>query len=161
MGTRADFGPAFEVWKGANTARRGGVPVPGVHEDRVAGYADNPNAVLHVAHDGGRIIGMGLWMQARADDGAGPPVDGLCHISMIFVEPGRWSEGIGTRVLLGVMAEARSRGFSRAQLWTHADNARAHRLYERHGFIRSGRQKDDDLGDLIVHYTRALTSLEG
>ena len=49
-----------------------------------------------------------------------------------------------------------SRGYERAQLWTHADNARAQRLYERHGFRRTGREKDDDLGEWIVHYERAL-----
>ena len=56
-----------------------------------------------------------------------------------------------------LLAEARTRGYERAQLWTHADNARARRLYEGRGFVRSGREKpDDDAGDTIRHYERAI-----
>lgn len=55
-----------------------------------------------------------------------------------------------------VLSEARSRGYGRAQLWTHADNTRAQRLYENRGFRRTGREKQDDLGETIVHYERWL-----
>jgi ribosomal protein S18 acetylase RimI-like enzyme len=85
----------------------------------------------------------------------------LCHIAMIFVAPERWGEGIGGRVLGGrvldgVLEEARSRGYERAQLWTHADNARAQGLYEKYGFRCTGREKGDDLGEWNVHYERTL-----
>jgi ribosomal-protein-alanine N-acetyltransferase len=81
---------------------------------------------------------------------------GLCHIAMIFVAPERWGEGIGGRIVDEVLKEARSRAYGRAQLWTHADNAHAQRLYERHGFRRTGREKGEDLGEWIVHYERTL-----
>ena len=45
---------------------------------------------------------------------------------------------------------------ARAQLWTHAGNERAQRLYERRGFGRSGREKLDDAGETIVHYEVGL-----
>jgi hypothetical protein len=54
------------------------------------------------------------------------------------------------------MAEARARGYARVQLWTHASNLRAHRLSEGRGFGLSGRERDDDLGERIVHYQRQL-----
>jgi ribosomal protein S18 acetylase RimI-like enzyme len=155
-GTEADVAPAVAVWQAANTARRGGRPAPAEHERRVRGHASKPDAFLLVADDGGRVVGMALGMQGLADDGAGPPVPGLCHLAMVFVAPDRWGEGIGGRVVDRVLAEARSRGYRHAQLWTHADNARAQRLYERRGFRRSGRAKDDDFGEPIVHYHRRL-----
>jgi ribosomal protein S18 acetylase RimI-like enzyme len=144
------------VWRAASAARRGGRPVRAEHEERVRSYIRKPDAFLLLAEDAGEVVGMGVGMQGLADDGAGPPVLELCHIAMIFVAPERWGEGIGGRVLGGVLEEARSRGYERAQLWTHADNARAQRLDERQGFRRTGREKDDDLGEWIVHYERTL-----
>jgi ribosomal protein S18 acetylase RimI-like enzyme len=147
---------AVAVWRAASAARRGGRPVRAEHEERVRSYIRKPDAFLLLAEDAGQIVGMGVGMQGLADDGAGPPVPELCHITMIFVAPERWGEGIGGRVLGGVLEEARSRGYERAQLWTQAENAHAQRLYERHGFRRTGREKGDDLGEWIVHYERTL-----
>ena len=155
-GSAADGELAVAVWRAASAARRGGRPVRAEHEERVRSYTRKPHAFLLLAEDAGEVVGMGVGMQGLADDGAGPPVPELCHIAMIFVAPERWGEGIGGRVLSGVLEEARSRGYERAQLWTHADNARAQRLYERQGFRRTGREKGDDLGEWIVHYERTL-----
>jgi GNAT superfamily N-acetyltransferase len=107
-----------------------------------------------VAADGDTIVGMALAMPGRADDGAGSPVPGLCFTSMVFVVPDRWGQGTGGRIVEAVIAEAESRGYDRAQLWTHAGNRRAQRLYERQGFRRTGREMDDDLGDRIVQNER-------
>jgi len=89
-------------------------------------------------------------------DGAGPPIVGLWFISLVFVVPDRWGEGIGGRTVDAVLAEARSSGYDRAQLWTHRDNRRAQRLYEGRGFCRSGREQEDDLGERIVQYEWSL-----
>ena len=51
-----------------------------------------------------------------------------------------------------MLREGRARGFAHFQLWTQANNRRAQRLYEGIGFRRSGREKVDDLDELIVHY---------
>jgi len=155
-GRVADVELAVAVWRAAEVARRSGRPVRAEHEQRVRNYTRKPDAFLLLAEDASEVLGMGLGMQGLAGDGAGPPVPELCHIAMIFVAPERWGEGIGGRVLGGVLDEARSRGYERAQLWTHAYNARAQRLYEGHGFRRTGREKVDDLGQWIVHYERAL-----
>lgn len=155
-GGPADHDAAVAVWLTANTARRGGEPVAAQHELRVRGYADKPDAFLVVADDAGEVTGMALAMQACADDGAGPPVSGLCHIAMVFVAPDRWGEGVGGQLVDAVLAEARDRGYDRAQLWTHVDNGRGQRLYDGRGFRRSGREKDDDLGERVVHYERQL-----
>ena len=103
----------------------------------------NPEAFLLIAEDAGDVVGMALGVQALSDDGAGAPVRGLCHISMVFVAPDYWGRGIGGRLVAALLPEARSRGYDRAQLWTQSDNARARRLYEGRGFVLSGREKDE------------------
>jgi ribosomal protein S18 acetylase RimI-like enzyme len=151
-GVASDEDAALAVWQLANTARRGGRSVPIEHEERVRGYLAKPDCFLAVAEVAGRLVGMALGMQAREDDGAGPSIPGLCHISMVFVHPDVWGQGTGKMLMRHLLAEASKRGFTSYQLWTQADNQRAQRLYEGLGFEQSGRQKDDDLGERTVHY---------
>jgi ribosomal protein S18 acetylase RimI-like enzyme len=154
-GKPADVEPAVAVWLAANTARRGGPPPQPGQEARVRGHVSNPDAFLLVADDAGEVVGMALGEQALSDDGAGPPVKGFCHVSMVFVAPDYWGRGIGGRLVDALLPEARSRGYDRAQLWTQSDNVRARRLYESRGFLPSGREKVE-FGERIVHYQRAL-----
>ena len=154
-GGAADTEPALAVWTGANAARRGGrAPLP-EQEGRARGQLGTPDAFLLVAEASGGIVGMALGVQGRADDGAGPPLTGLCHVSMVFVAPDRWGEGIGGRLVDELLAEARARGYDRAQLWTQEDNHAARRLYEGRGFRPSGREKDE-FGERILHHERPL-----
>ena len=154
-GGREDAEPALAVWTSANAARRGErAPLP-EQEGRARGHLGTPGAFLFVAEVSDGIVGMALGVQGRANDGAGPPVAGLCHVSMVFVAPDRWGEGIGKRLVDALLAEARARGFDRAQLWTQQDNRSARRLYEDRGFRPSVRDKDE-FGERIVHYERPL-----
>jgi ribosomal protein S18 acetylase RimI-like enzyme len=155
-GGAADIEPAVAVWVAANRARRDGVPPLPEQEARARGHVDNPEAVLFVADDAGEVVGMALGEQALSDDGTGPPVEGLCHVSMVFVAPDRWGEGLGGRLVDALLDEVRERGYERAQLWTQTDNARARRLYEGRDFIPSGREKDES-GERIMHYRRDLS----
>jgi ribosomal protein S18 acetylase RimI-like enzyme len=148
--------PALEAWRSAEEARRGGRPASPGHGDRVRAHVENPDAFLFVAESGGGVFGMAVSMQGLADDGAGPPIRGLCHVGAVFVRPERWGEGVGGALVDAVLVEARSRGYDRAQLWTHTDNTRAHRLYESRGFRRTGREGEDDSGETIAHYDRGL-----
>ena len=143
------------MWRASNEARLKG-SAPPEHDPRVRGHLENPSAFLFVADDAGVVRGMAVGMQGLADDGAGPPIEGLCHVGAVFVAPDRWGDGLGGSLVDAVLEEAQTRGYTSAQLWTPADNARAHRLYTRRGFRRTGRQKRDDLGETIAHYERAL-----
>ena len=154
-GGAEDIEPAVAVWLAANTVRREGLTPRSEQAARARGHVSNPEAFLLIAEDAGDVVGMALGVQALSDDGAGAPVRGLCHISMVFVAPDYWGRGIGGRLVDAMLREARSRGYDRAQLWTQSDNARARRLYEGHGFVLSGREKDE-FGERIVHYQRAL-----
>jgi hypothetical protein len=86
-GGATDVEPAVAVWAVANAARREGVPPRPEQAERARGHVDDPEAVLFVADDAGEVVGMALGEQALSDDGSGPPVDGLCHVSMVFVAP--------------------------------------------------------------------------
>ena len=153
-GVAGDAEPALAVWAEAHTTRRGRPPRP-EQESRACEQIGKPEAFLFVAEVPCGIVGMALGTQGLADDGAGPPVAGLCHVAMVFVAPDRWGEGIGGRLVDALLAGARTRGYDRAQLWTQKDNPSARRLYEGRGFRASGREKDE-FGEWILHYERPL-----
>lgn len=155
-GTAKDFDAADSVVQAATAARRGGVDSPPAHRARLRHVMRKSDAFLIVADDDGAIVGMASAMQGLTDDGAGPPSPGLCFLSSVYVAPHQWSQGIGRRLVDTIVIEAWSRGYNRVQLWTHADNKRAQRLYEGRGFHRSGREKDDDRGERILHYELSL-----
>ncbi|MDP9353160.1 MAG: GNAT family N-acetyltransferase [Chloroflexota bacterium] len=152
----SDIESSVAVWRAASCARRGGKPVSAERETKVRSSLQKSDSFLLVADDEGEVVGMALGMQGLAGDGTGPPVLGLCFVSMVFVAPDHWGKGLGGSILDAVLSEARSRGYARAELWTHADNLRAQRLYEGRGFRRSGREMANDGGESIVQYERAL-----
>jgi GNAT superfamily N-acetyltransferase len=75
---------------------------------------------------------------------------------MLSVHPAYWQQGIGAALMDRLLDEAWAREYSHAQLWTQAGNDRAQTFYERRGWARSGREKFDDEGAVVVHYSRAL-----
>jgi len=114
-GEPADVEPAVAVWLAANSARRKGL-TPGAEQAvRARGHVSNPEAFMLVAEEAGDVVGMALGTQGLADDGAGPPVEGLCHVSMVFVAPDRWGEGLGGRLVDALLEEVRRRGATRGR----------------------------------------------
>ena len=83
-------------------------------------------------------------------------VPGRCHLSFVYVQSGRWGEGIGGQLVDAALTEARRRGYDQIQLWTQETNVRARRLYSSRGFVRTERTKLDDHGDEIAFWTRPL-----
>jgi 8-oxo-dGTP pyrophosphatase MutT (NUDIX family)/GNAT superfamily N-acetyltransferase len=107
--------------------------------------------------DGSALISVAVAMPAKADDARSEHnVPGLAHISSVATVPGRWGEGLAGRVVEAVMLLARRRGYARTQLWTHATNHGALRLYDKCGFSLTGRTSDDPNGEPIVHLVREL-----
>jgi ribosomal protein S18 acetylase RimI-like enzyme len=162
----ADVAVVVHLWTVANIARQAELRLPlgpvasvGTAEAELqvrSGLADAASFVVLVEDDG-ELVAMALVVQALAQDGASrDPLPGLAHVSMIAVHPGRWGQRLGALVMDRAQLEARERGFSRAQLWTHVTNRRAQRLYERLGWTASGRTKIDDHGERILHYVREL-----
>lgn len=156
LGDLSDVEPAIAVWLAAHDARHGARSISAEDESRVRDRARQPDTFLIVADDDGAIVGMSLAMQGRADDGAGPPVPDLCFIAMVYVAPDPWGEGLGRAVVEAVLAEGRSRGYGRAQLWTADDNLRARRLYGGCGFRPTGRELTNQRGRTELQFERLL-----
>jgi ribosomal protein S18 acetylase RimI-like enzyme len=159
----ADAAAIARLWTAANVARRAetGLPLGPVAggddaERQIHRRLADPGAFVILADDG-EPVAMALIMQALDQDGASPdPLPGLAHVSMVAVHPDRWGRGLGALVLTAAQHEAQERGYARAQLWTHETNYRAQRLYERLGWVASGRTKIDDNGEPIRHYVCGL-----
>lgn len=162
----ADVAMIARLWTAANTARQAtlGLPLgpiagaaPAEAEQQVRHRLADPASFAVLVEEDGELVAMALVLQALAQDGASrDPLPGLAHVSMIAVHPDRWGRGLGALVVDQAQLEARERGFDQAQLWTHATNRRAQRLYERLGWTPSGRTKVDDHGEGILHYVREL-----
>ena len=136
---RGELDGVFSVWLAANEAR-GRIPSAG-RKARVREKLVDPDALLVVAAEQESVVGMALGEAGRDADGEGPPDPELLHVSMVFVHPGRWGEGIARALLGELFAEARRLGRLRATLWTARDNERARRLYERAGMRPTGRTR--------------------
>lgn len=161
LGAPRDHEAAIAVWKAswsAYQAQAGQGAIPSAHEERVQQNLRRPGSFLLVARDPSGPVGISLGLVARETGGSGAPIPGLCHISLVFVMPNRWGEGIGGRLVDAVLHEAVRRGYARAQLWTHADNMRAQRLYASRGFRATGLEQDDDVGARIVQFHRDCIS---
>ena len=69
---------------------------------------------------------------------------GLCDypdeafVQTLAVAPAAQGRGLGARLLTALLDEADRRGQRTVSLEVRADNAPAQRLYDRHGFTRSG-----------------------
>ncbi len=166
MATEVDA--AVELWTLSHVARRNGRPLPDAHVTLARQRMASPDSLLLLAGESGAGPGAGpdsapigtiIAVQGLDQDGAGPPVPGLLHISLLSVAPDRWGRRVGRLLVEAVLTRGAADGFTQAQLWTHADNLRANRLYKAMGFRRSGRVRVDDWGELLVHYRRGLTDL--
>ncbi|MDG6104549.1 GNAT family N-acetyltransferase [Dactylosporangium aurantiacum] len=110
----------------------------------------SPAAGPGSAADHTRVVGMALVEPGRADDGAGAPVPGHGHVSMVFVHPSHWSNGYGRHLLRAVDAL----GYTRTTLWTRRSNDRAQRLYAAAGYTPTGRTAHLTDGDAIIQLER-------
>jgi len=154
-GTRVDAEPALAVWREAYRAERGVAEVDAAHAERVRDFLRDRDSFLIVADDDA-LVGMAVGMQGRAGDGTGPPVPGLMHLKLLYVLPDRWGRGLGGALVDTVLDESRLREYDHAEAWTHLENLRAQRLYDRKGFLPTGRERLDLAGDAITQFTRAL-----
>jgi L-amino acid N-acyltransferase YncA len=145
-----DHPAALEVWRLANAARR--LPPARRRIERVREKLADSSACVVVVRDAGVVVGMALAEPYRDRDGAGSVTEGAAHISMVFVDPSRWGTGLGGKLLKALHDELRERGWDTVSVWTRASNHRAHRLYERHNYQRTGETKQLAGGDEIVRF---------
>jgi GNAT superfamily N-acetyltransferase len=72
--------------------------------------------------------------------GAGPgELDGAAALTALWVDPGFRGRGVGSALVDSVVDWAKGQGFNQVLLWVTEVNENAQRLYESHGFARTGR----------------------
>ena len=128
------------------------------------GWAESflaPDRWTQVRVDGDALVGVVSFRQAHEQSapgpGHGPPLDGVAHLSILFVHPSRWRQGIASSMLDDAEAALDARGYRRAVLWT-PEGAPAERLYAARGWERDGRRAWHPwVGLTVVGYTRDLT----
>lgn len=81
------------------------------------------------------LSGREVWLAEAEDAVAGVMLLEEDWIEQLYVDPSWIGRGIGTK-LLDVAKSCRPDGL---QLWTFQSNHRAHRFYERHGFVPAQR----------------------
>jgi ribosomal protein S18 acetylase RimI-like enzyme len=154
VGTATDLAAALEVWRAANTAR-GKVP-DAARVSRVRVKLVDPAATVLAATGDGATVGMLLAEPGRDDDGTGPVLAGLCHVSMVFVHPAHQGRRIGLALLDELAARSVHIGQTRLSLWTGQGNERARHLYRRAGFRPSGRVVRLATGEPVLNLVRDL-----
>ena len=150
---RAEVEEALSVWSSANPAASSSR-----HRHDLAEWSLQDGARLLVARrpDGG-VAGMLLSLEGRENDGAGPVVPGLRHITGVAVRPELQGLGIGRRLMLAAIADAEASESDRLTLWTQATNGRAQRLFESVGFRATSRVEVDATGEAMVLFERRST----
>jgi ribosomal protein S18 acetylase RimI-like enzyme len=125
---------------------------------RLTALIGHTGTIPLIARLGDQPAAMTVVVQGRADDGASDdPEPGLAHVTMVAVRPDLWGHRYGEGVLRHAVERAARQGYRRAQLWTPASNRRARSLYERIGWTLSGRERQTEDGELLIHYELDLT----
>ena len=105
----------------------------------------DPEGWFFLAEDEDEAVGIVAVVPLLGDDDAKDPIPGGWFVSLLFVVPERWGEGIGAALLDAAMEEATRRGGTEIRLWTDEDdNERAHRLNRSRDFAPTGRIVDSD-----------------
>ena len=103
---------------------------------------DPERGITLVAEDDDGIRGFVRFGPARyPEDG-----DGVGEVMTIYVDPDAWGTGIGHRLLTEAVAGLTEDGWPEAVLWALAENARACRFYEAHGWRRDLETVSDRYG---------------
>ena len=89
---------------------------------------------LTVADLGGRVVGFALWSAAMEPAWFDPGVERWAELTELHVHPDFRNRGIGTRLVLAAIRQARLAGFPAMFLETEESNGPARRAYEKGGF---------------------------
>ena len=156
LGGPADVEAALSVYEQSNLARRHGVwPARAPRLAQVTTNLHDTASWFLIGREGDEAVAMAVVLPFRADRATGAVVEGSSFLDLIYVLPDRWGQGIGGAVLDEVIEEAARRGARRIYLWTHErDNQRAHRLYRRRAFHRTGTTGEDDQGEPVAEWVR-------
>ncbi|WP_353672032.1 ribosomal protein S18-alanine N-acetyltransferase [Synechocystis sp. LKSZ1] len=119
----------------------------------LAGYQrewESPNSVLlRLTHLASGVIGGGAFWQILEE----------AHITLLMIHPDHQGQGLGSRLLATLLAQAVTRQLERATLEVRVSNQRALALYEKFGFQVAGRRKKyypDTQEDALILWRNGL-----
>jgi ribosomal protein S18 acetylase RimI-like enzyme len=138
-GTGLDEDDAVAVWQAAQAER--GRRSGGTRAQRTRAKLRAPDALLLVAVREDDVVGMLLAELARADDGAGRPVPGVLHLSMLFVAPAAQRTGVGRALLDALVAR-----YPRVQVWADGEESG---FFTAAGFAPTGRTQELAAGPVV------------
>lgn len=110
-------------------------------ERRWTYWLGNPAVVTLVAEDDGGIVGFAT-LRATEDEDLDSSV--FAEMPTLYVHPGRWRCGLGSRLCRTTCERAVAMGFRVLTLWVLELNRDARRFYESFGFREDGATKVDD-----------------
>jgi L-amino acid N-acyltransferase YncA len=107
-----------------------------------------------LAEEAGEMLGFTICGECRDADAS----DEVGEVRMMFAASSAWGRGAGSALMTAALNDLRERGYTEATVWSFADNERANRFYERHGFTRDGAERTEDAWAHIVEvrYRRSL-----
>ena len=108
-----------------------------------------------VAEDESGMLGFTCCGESRDPDATDRGRRGA-HACSWCPPPG--AAASGSALMTAALDDLRERGYSEATVWSFADNERANRFYERHGFARDGAERAEEVwaNILEVRYRRSL-----
>lgn len=122
---------------------------------RLLAAAESPLRILVVTDDG-PIAGFACVGASRDED----VPEGTGELQSIYLDPAKWSRGLGRRLHAEAMATLRHDGYHRATLWVLDSNARARWFYEHAGWSEDGASKVDTMAGspplTKIRYVRPL-----
>ncbi len=130
---------------------------PAREDDERAYYArilaDPGNWSTGAFEPGGRLVAHAVLGQAT--DGE-VPIEGMGHLTELFVHPDRWREGIATALMSLAEEEMRRRGYTTGRLRTPV-GAPSIRFYESQGWSENGETVYIEQYDLdTIGFSKAL-----
>jgi GNAT superfamily N-acetyltransferase len=116
----------------------------------LASYYAEQGGALWAAEADGVVVGM---------VGTRPLEDGAWEICKMYVLAGHRGGGLAGTLIDTAEAHARAGGATRMKLWTDTRFERAHRFYEKRGYVRHGalRELNDISNSVEYHYVKPLT----
>lgn len=106
--------------------------------------------IVLVADSEDGVTGFVSVGKSRDDDA----VAGTAELNAIYLDPTRWSKGIGHQLHEAAIARLADDGYDAVTLWVLGGNTRAIGFYERHGWAADGATKVDDRGEVAFHERR-------
>jgi putative acetyltransferase len=135
-------------------------------------YAEYPGCILDVGGEEPWLLAPAtayrrwqgrLWVVERdgrivASGGLRPSGPGMAAVHSVYVAKDARRQGLATRLLGLIEAEALERGARWTQLWSDARFVEAHRLYTKLGYVRSGgfRERRDLSQSVELHFVKLL-----